>query len=99
MIPNNCHTCKWRRNVPGSAHSRCGHPEVEKVSSGKDGSLLYLFASFASVERMPPMMLESKLNIRGDPYGISNGWFNWPWNFDPTWLENCDGYEKQVEKQ
>ena len=23
------------------------------------------------------------------------GWFNYPWNFDPTWLLECDGYEKR----
>jgi hypothetical protein len=20
------------------------------------------------------------------------GWFVWPLNFDPVWLENCDGF-------
>ena len=34
------------------------------------------------------------LNIKGNPHGIRNGWFFWPINFDPTWLENCDGFNK-----
>lgn len=27
--------------------------------------------------------------------GIDNGWFNWPFNFDPAWLNSCKGYEPQ----
>jgi len=33
-----------------------------------------------------------KLEIKGDRYGMKNGWFMWPANFDPTWLENCNGF-------
>ena len=33
--------------------------------------------------------------MTGDEHGIKNGWFNFPWNFDPIWLENCDGYEEK----
>jgi hypothetical protein len=32
-------------------------------------------------------------NVTADPHGISNGWFIYPWNFDPIWLRTCDGYE------
>ena len=31
--------------------------------------------------------------VKGDPHGIKSGWFMWPFNFDPTWLEECDGFE------
>lgn len=34
------------------------------------------------------------LNIKADPTGIKKGWFNFPFNFDPVWLDNCDGFEK-----
>jgi hypothetical protein len=37
------------------------------------------------------------LEIKGDPHGIRNGWFNWPYNFDPIWLENCNGFEEKDE--
>lgn len=30
--------------------------------------------------------------VTGDRYGIRMGWFLWPLNFDPTWLESCDGF-------
>ena len=32
------------------------------------------------------------LEIKGDPHGIANGWFCWPFNFDPTWLQRCTGF-------
>jgi len=38
----------------------------------------------------------AKINAKvvGDIYGISQGWFFWPINFDPTWLEECNGFKK-----
>ena len=30
--------------------------------------------------------------VTGNKHGIRNGWFLWPWNFDPIWLESCDGF-------
>jgi len=36
-----------------------------------------------------------KASVKGDPYGIKSGWFFWPLNFDPTWLEECDGFEEE----
>jgi hypothetical protein len=33
------------------------------------------------------------------PHGICNGWFIWPINFDPVWLENCDGFESKEAKE
>lgn len=31
--------------------------------------------------------------VVGDEYGIKNGWFLYPFNFDPVWLRYCDGFE------
>jgi len=36
--------------------------------------------------------MKTGLNVKGHPHGIKNGWFIWPFNFDPVWLENCDGF-------
>lgn len=30
--------------------------------------------------------------VTGHAHGIRMGWFFWPYNFDPTWLVNCDGF-------
>lgn len=40
-------------------------------------------------------MNNGNLNIVGSPHGIEHGWFMWPFNFDPTWLLNCNGFEEK----
>ena len=87
-----CYTCRYRGSVPGSAHSCCNHPSLKTL---EDKPMLKLMATFASVRRVPPIVIASKeLNIKAEPHGIRMGWFNFPFNFDPVWLLNCDGYEK-----
>lgn len=91
----NCYKCKWRGDVPGSAHSSCKHPSLEAANKNPG---MQLAGIFASVGRFPPIVVTSdELNIKGNPHGISHGWFNFPFNFDPTWLENCDGFESKGE--
>lgn len=89
----NCYACKWRGSVPGDAHSRCHHP----VTGGEDANpLAELMAIFGSVGRVAPMIDVDnavKLGIRANPHGIAHGWFQWPYNFDPVWLEACEGFE------
>mgnify|MGYP001612209022 CR=1 FL=1 len=85
-----CYKCKWKGSVPGSAHSSCNHPSLSKV---KNDPMLEMMAIFASVG----MMANSpELNIRGNPAGIRRGWFNFPFSFDPIWLDNCDGFESKA---
>lgn len=38
-----------------------------------------------------------KANVKGSLLGIRNGWFMWPLNFDPTWLEACNGFSTSEE--
>lgn len=35
--------------------------------------------------------------VKGNPHGTRSGWFVWPLNFDPTWLEECDGFSDKPE--
>ena len=30
--------------------------------------------------------------VTGNEHGIINGWFYWPWNFDPIWLTSCTAF-------
>ncbi len=87
----NCYKCKWRGEVPGSAHSCCNH---SKCKGGIVDSPLIQLASILGGVRggVPP--LPTGLKVKGNPHGIKNGWFNHPLNFDPVWLEECDGFEK-----
>lgn len=87
----NCYECLHRRSNPGSAHSKCVHPSLPEMVNNP---MVELMAVFASVGRAPQMAVSTKqLNIVGDEHGIKKGWFNFPWNFDPRWLRNCDGFE------
>lgn len=72
-----CYECIHRGTVPGSCHSSCNHPEA-KTESG----LLYVLSGQSG-----------SLNIKGNTHGIKSGWFIWPLDFDPVWLENCDGFK------
>ena len=31
--------------------------------------------------------------VKGNEVGIKRGWFTWPWNFDPVWLIECNGFK------
>ena len=96
MKKPDCYKCEYRKEVPGSAHSQCNHSSNKEAL---DNPLLGLASIFASVGRSAPILTGTdKLNIKGHPHGIANGWFNWPFNFDPTWLENCDGFEERGDK-
>ena len=37
--------------------------------------------------------------MTGVIYGIREGWFNYPWNFDPIWKTKlCTNFEKEESK-
>ena len=87
--------CKWQGSLPGDTHSCCNHPAVQKEKN----PFAEAMAIFASVGRVAPMSIPAceELNIKANEHGIREGWFNWPYNFDPIWLENCDGFEENQE--
>ena len=86
-----CYKCKYRGSIPGDAHSCCNHPLLGEISNDPLGQIL---AILARVGRVPPIQMGiDKLGIKANYHGIKNGWFNFPFNFDPYWLEECDGYE------
>ena len=96
MKPN-CYECKYRDDVAGSAHSCCTHPSFTKVMNDPFAQVMGIFAS---IGRVAPIQAESKKTIvRGDPRGIKKGWFNHPFNFDPTWLIECNGFEMDRNEQ
>lgn len=84
----NCYECKWRRNLPGDAHSRCAHPRIPELSG-----IMSAFMEITSGTKQIGVPLDQAIKVTGDPHGIQMGWFMWPANFDPTWLKSCDGFE------
>lgn len=82
---SNCYKCTYRGTVPGDAHSCCRYP----------GNKTDLFDVFCESNRLNMQ----KLNIRANLHGIEKGWFMWPTNFDPVWLENCDGFKEKISSK
>ena len=93
----NCYKCKHRQNLAGNSHSRCAHPVN---GNGEPDPFSEIMAIFASVGRVDPVIGDTaaQLGIKGNKHGIQNGWFNWPFNFDPVWLEQCNGFEPKSAK-
>lgn len=86
-----CHACVHRRDVSGSAHSSCQHPATADVHADPADQLIGLLGR-RSGTRLIPSRAAVTLRITGALQGIHGGWFIWPVNFDPTWLETCDGF-------
>lgn len=86
-----CYSCKHRGTIPGDAHSECCHPKAAAVKNPW-GAVLGIFAG---VGRVGPIVESSELKVELDPHGVKRGWANWPYNFDPTWVRNCDGFERK----
>ena len=82
-----CYKCQYRGTIPGDAHTICHHPLV-KQDSNSFGALVDMLSGKNNDAA-------KELNIKGDQHGIRSGWFMWPANFDPVWLENCDGFKQK----
>lgn len=104
MKPN-CYQCIHRGEVPGSAHSSCQHPATNDTRRspfmqlagivGKRGGdqLMAMAQEFSE----GPQRAANALHIEANFHGVRNGWFVWPVNFDPVWLERCDGFTPKAE--
>jgi len=92
-----CYNCIYRGTVAGSCHSCCNHPTNTKTLNNPTAQL---FGIMASVHRVAPVnVIPKKIKVVGNPHGIRKGWFNYPFNFDPVWLESCSGFKaKEVKK-
>jgi hypothetical protein len=90
-MKNNCYTCRFREPVVGSAHSACNACEQSDVLTKKIPKFLY-YLGFATGQAKAPFEFSQ--------HGFNNGWFNYPVNFDPTWIKSeCLFFEpKNIEK-
>lgn len=92
MKKTDCYKCEYRGNIPGDAHSCCNHPKNKEIL---ENPLAKIMAILGGVGRVSPIKHETGLKVVGNPHGIRNGWFNWPLNFDPSWLEECNGFKEK----
>ena len=75
-----CYKCKCRGPVPGDAHSCCTYP-------GTNTGIMGYFS-------LDNAKLREELNIVQNEHGVSMGWCSWPVNFDPIWIDNCNGFDE-----
>ncbi len=94
MMKPGCYECKHRGNTIGSHHSCCNHPANAKILANP---LAQLLGAMHSSSRTGPISGDlTPLKVKGNAHGIRSGWFMWPINFDPVWLEECDGFEEKA---
>ena len=87
----NCYECVHRKDVPGDSHSSCEHPGAQSAHGNPMAKLMGTY--FAKRTPIAPMPSVDGLKVSGDPHGIRRGWFAWPYNFDPVWLVECNGFK------
>lgn len=85
MDKPDCYKCKHKGNIPGNAQIDCNHPKV-----GDAYGVLTSLQSLLEGENI----IFKEMGIKGNPHGIKEGWFMWPINFDPVWLESCNSFEE-----
>ena len=87
----NCYSCVHRRNIPGDAHSECFHPSISDTTYIRMMVMTATFAYGASVlKRLPELQLDV------DQHAVSAGYFSFPVNFDPVWINECKGHTQNV---
>ncbi len=42
---------------------------------------------------------QAPIPVSANRHGIDSGWFTWPIDFDPVWLEYCGMYEEKEDVQ
>ena len=91
-----CNNCRHRGTVPNSVHSSCHHPLATEIisNSGLLFSMMKSITGDSELGYTGDLEIELKKGYEG--YAIDSGYFIWPINFDPGWIENCNGY-KEVE--
>ena len=88
-----CYRCIHRRELPGDARSQCRHPATEAAHKNALAPLIAATGCALPLQGLPG------INVIGDRHGIRMGWFSWPFNFSPTWLVQCDGFEASGEER
>jgi hypothetical protein len=81
MEKNNCNTCNFRSEVPGSAHSACNHPAITGIYRLQLATALATGVNWSLTNKETGEDL-----LAFHKTGIQGGWCLWPINFDPVWV-------------
>lgn len=92
----NCHKCIHHGTLSGDAHLCCWHPKSGLQGADPLAALVGTFFGKRGGRVVGEDGMQA-LGIRLDARGVRHGWANWPFNFDPVWVEACEGYEEKPE--
>lgn len=94
-----CYRCRYRGTLVGDCHSKCIHREVSPTDTQSQlvGALLSIFGGSRPNTGACQSQIGS-VRVKFNRHGIENGWACWPFNFDPVWLEECTGFEKEKKR-
>ena len=98
MTDKKCYDCVHRGTVPGSVHSSCHHPATKGIHESPLASLAGMLGKRSGLTSLPVEGAAAQLRITAAQQGVSRGWFLWPANFDPVWLEQCEGFEHKAQR-
>lgn len=90
-VKPNCRVCIHARKKDYTHHLYCAHPEGKMDGDGSIVKVMTLL-KYKKTEIIEGPMTE--LMIIQSKHGQEKGWCTWPLDFDPIWLENCDGFEE-----
>jgi len=93
-----CHKCKYRGSVPGSAHSSCTFIREANKESAEHDKVFQLELLLAAHQVKMTAKNENNEEIELveiNKQGIRGGWASWPLDFDPVWINKCHFYEEK----
>jgi len=85
-----CYKCQYRGTIENSRHSKCQHPEAEKIM--QSSGLLDILFEHLVMERTIPRL--TQIIVKFADQGLEGGYVHFPMNFDPIWLESCNCYKE-----
>lgn len=81
MSNTHCGNCKYKNNIPGDSHISCRYPLLAREDAIKISMMAFTNPSSYN------QILKENFGFTGSLHGIQSGWFMFPDNFDPTWIE------------
>ena len=95
-MTKNCYDCKHQRDIPGNAHIKCAHPIFDELH--KDPMMEVVSIMGGGLNPTEVVIASKAMGFRPNPHGYQKGWFNFPVNFDPTWINGeCLRWESSDE--
>lgn len=89
-----CNKCKYNGGiVSGSSHHiSCNLFKKLFDDRALEAEWLFLAGKF-------DILIQGESAIKRNPYGIQNGWCDYPIQFDPCWIDDCKFYTDESSKE